>query len=475
MASPHVQTPSRGISSPQAIEDKQFALLSAIMIVAAFILGFVPDSFDWQGSLVPSDYSSGSVIRRLIWFPFFLFAGILVLMRWTLFTVYIRHVNPFLLAVTLYFFLTIGWSEFPAKSLRKAIQWLGLLIICSVLFLYSWHPKRFERVFRSGYLIALIGSYLFVFLIPEYGRHLGGLIDKDHPGAWRGMSSHKNGTGQMLTLGAILWTHALLTRAVPVWQALTVLFLTAIFLVMARSSTAILGAIICCSALVVWIRNPGWLDLPKVVLYLCIGFAAFILFFTLFVDLPTIDAVLGPIAKAFGKDLTFSSRTGIWELSIEAWRERPIFGWGFGGFWLGIGHDSPSLPLTNKLGFVVGQAHNGYIDSLVDLGVVGASLLWLFMLYHAIMVIRFAKYDRNSAALLGSITLYILLLNLTETNITGTIDKVTIINICGSLYISRVMLQQKFGLLQDAELPVSASTADHKHRSRNIKIRQTHV
>jgi O-antigen ligase len=50
--------------------------------------------------------------------------------------------------------------------------------------------------------------------------------------------------------------------------------------------------------------------------------------------------------------------------------ERPWLGYGYGGFWLG--EEGPSIEVWQLHGFPTPNGHNGLLDVLLDLGVIGA-------------------------------------------------------------------------------------------------------
>jgi exopolysaccharide production protein ExoQ len=75
-----------------------------------------------------------------------------------------------------------------------------------------------------------------------------------------------------------------------------------------------------------------------------------------------------------GKDMTLTGRTPLWALVVNKIAERPILGYGYDAFWRTQG-DAINQFLTWK----PGQAHNGYLDICLNLGVVGLFLV-LFLI-----------------------------------------------------------------------------------------------
>lgn len=78
------------------------------------------------------------------------------------------------------------------------------------------------------------------------------------------------------------------------------------------------------------------------------------------------------VVRLSGKDLTFSSRTVIWEGVTEAIRQRPWLGYGY-GVWQNIWVD-PILAINLHNGFLVAESHSAPLDLMLRLGIVGLVL-----------------------------------------------------------------------------------------------------
>jgi len=75
------------------------------------------------------------------------------------------------------------------------------------------------------------------------------------------------------------------------------------------------------------------------------------------------------VVRLSGKDLTFSSRTVIWEGVTTAIRQRPWLGYGY-GVWQNIWVD-PILAINIHNGFLVAESHSAPLDLMLRLGIVG--------------------------------------------------------------------------------------------------------
>ncbi len=80
-----------------------------------------------------------------------------------------------------------------------------------------------------------------------------------------------------------------------------------------------------------------------------------------------------------GKNSTLTGRTKIWSESFRVIRQRPWVGTGMGGMWADQSIE-PTRTLVRHLGFTVFHAHNGYIETVLILGVVGLVLhVWVLL------------------------------------------------------------------------------------------------
>jgi exopolysaccharide production protein ExoQ len=112
-------------------------------------------------------------------------------------------------------------------------------------------------------------------------------------------------------------------------------------------------------------------------------------------------------------DSSLTGRTVIWDFANTEIARRPLLGWGYQSFWL-AGPDAPSL--VDAPGWVsqMPDAHNGYVDTKLELGYVGLALLVCFIIATLHGIGRVADRDPARAWLVLSLVLYIIVYNCLE-------------------------------------------------------------
>jgi len=80
--------------------------------------------------------------------------------------------------------------------------------------------------------------------------------------------------------------------------------------------------------------------------------------------------ISGAFTAAIGKSSTFSGRTVLWKALLEI-DTNPILGTGFESFWLG----KRLQQLEGIFFFVPNEAHNGYLEIYLNLGLIGLAVL----------------------------------------------------------------------------------------------------
>ena len=107
---------------------------------------------------------------------------------------------------------------------------------------------------------------------------------------------------------------------------------------------------------------------------------------------------------------TFTGRKFIWDFVNYEIGRRPLLGWGYQSFWL-VGADGPSVLEAPGWVKTMPNGHNGYLDTMLELGYGGFYLLLAFVFLTVHACGRVADRDPLRAWLVLSLVFFIVISN----------------------------------------------------------------
>jgi O-antigen ligase len=119
----------------------------------------------------------------------------------------------------------------------------------------------------------------------------------------------------------------------------------------------------------------------------------------------------GFLITKFGRDITLTDRTNIWHDVYAAASGNPLFGVGFGGFWIGR---LVNIPWAARNSWILAQGHSGYADSYLQLGWVGIALLANVLFSTPGRLLDLLVQDFNFGCFRITMFLVIMYVNITE-------------------------------------------------------------
>ncbi len=318
-------------------------------------------------------FSEGSPIDR------FFFSAMMILGAVVLGT---RHLdwgsvlrkNVPLLVFIFYCLISTIWSDFFAISLKRWVKFLGDFIMVLVIFTEERPIDALKKVFTRCAAIVLPLSIVYIKYFPKLGRWYSpsGGVD------YHGVGYNKNIFGCVCMILAIffIWRvlDILLRRKEIGFRTMEllrpVLFLVLAFwnLTIANSATSMLCLIVASTIM---------LSLSIPLVSKNTRFIGAIVFSTVIVVLLLqfvfrVDQIL---VASLGRDMTLTGRTELWG-EVLAFKIDPLLGTGFESFWLGDRY----AYFYEKYYFHPNQAHSGYIDLYINLGILGIIFLSIVLL-----------------------------------------------------------------------------------------------
>jgi hypothetical protein len=268
------------------------------------------------------------------------------------------------------------WSPFTAVALKRWVKAVGDLAMVLVVLTDPQPVEALRKLFSRVGLILLPASLLLI----RYSA-LGRGFDEDGNPSNLGVTTNKNMLGLMawvLFLGAVWSLRSVYrTKKNPTRRRRLVVYLALVgfgfgVLAVAHSATSISCAALGCGLMLLsslsWVRRrPARLNVLASVLAVSVALGmAF--------DLKAV------VLQSLGRKPDLTGRTAIWEMIIPMARN-PIIGAGYESFWNASAAELHRIPgPEGRMFHQLNTAHNGYIDTYLNLGWVGVSLIGLILL-----------------------------------------------------------------------------------------------
>ncbi len=384
--------------------------LTVLLVWVLIIYQTVPgEIFSQRGSLVAD--MSANPVTRVIKLALLALSALIVSKRIPLLMRVLKNTNGFFIFFVLLVPMSVLWSIGPGDTLARFISLLSMIGVALAFAVDGWHPQRLQSVLRPVITLLLVGSLIFGLVAPDMAIEQGEGTLKN---SWHGLASQKNQFGQLGTFGMIFWLHATLARQVGIWKGLAGVALGFTCVLLSRSSTSLMAAIVVALFMLLLQRAPG--SLRRYMPYLIALFAVIVVTYALAVLnlIPGSAILLEPITAITGKDMTFSNRSEIWRIIKEHIQYAPMLGSGYGAYWIGPVPSSPSYTFLAQLYFYPTESHNGYLEIVNDLGYVGMVCLVGFLFVYIRQALQLMKVDRAQTVLLLGLFFQQAIVNLSE-------------------------------------------------------------
>lgn len=310
----------------------------------------------------------------------------------------IKALSP-LFAFLLIAFFSVAWSSEPYLTARATFE-LGICVLLGLVLITCRTVDETLRLIYVTVSVAVVLSLVNAVLFPSLGQHNADDFKQSvHAGLWRGIFIHKNILGQVASLHLAM---TVLSRREIIGNGLlrgALLMVSVTVLVKSGSATAYIQLFF---AILVFFFIRLSLSLRMFLSILLVVTMPFGLVF--YAEIA--DVVLG----AAGRELTLTGRTQVWNWLL-AYEGAPwLNGVGFGNFYTIGSH------LQDAFGLAVVDAHSGYLELYLTLGVLGLAA-FSYLVLSGFAALWKLKTSVPSFAMLGIVILSMWVLNaVTETS-----------------------------------------------------------
>jgi O-antigen ligase len=287
--------------------------------------------------------------------------------------------------------LSTSWSAIPFFTFRRAMA----IIVISTFGMYfgtRYSIQQQARMIATALGIALALSAVFIVALPTYGVDV-----RWNAGAWRGVFIQKNVFARNVVLAILTWLCLKPRGGVRLAIKCSGLFLAGILLAGSQSVGSYFSALVLVPASSIYGVIRRHRNLLKAMMLAGI---------TGLVFLATLGRVylLAAIASA-GRNWTLTGRLPLWSVLRFRISQRPWLGFGFSAFW-----PTEGWSVWTIIGWTPSKAHNGYLDLLLDVGLVGLAVFVLsttVVLFRAIKVARLGPPEiRWPVVIIGAMLFY---------------------------------------------------------------------
>jgi exopolysaccharide production protein ExoQ len=303
-----------------------------------------------------------------------------------------------LLAYAAFAGASVLWAFRPELSF---IRFLQQAMILTSIIIPAMLAARTTDIMRGVFLCFALGSILNVAFLTSDSPSLIKLT-----GGYSGYFAGKNALGEFAAPALLFALHETLYRGHRRVLGIVISAIAILLLYLSNSKTALGLALFApiLAGLTLMLSKLTRISPALILLPIPLGYAV-------------LSVLTGNLSNRLSYmlygDPTFTGRTVIWQFANLEIRRRRLLGWGYQSFWL-VGPDAPSI--IDAPGWVknMPNSHNGYYDTMLELGYVGLALLIIFIMATIHAIGRSAERQPTRVWFLLSVALFVILYNFLE-------------------------------------------------------------
>ncbi|WP_414568907.1 O-antigen ligase family protein [Nostoc sp. CCY 9925] len=285
-----------------------------------------------------------------------------------------RDISLLLLIGTI--LLSYFWSTAPEFTLDESKSVIRAILF-GIYLAAQYNPKELMQLLLKMFGIAVILNFIFTGFAVAIGQPYIAISQANNEPSWQGLLTHKQYLGRMMMHAAILFLLSSFTHKRFPWLTWGGFSFSIILLFLSKSKTSWIGFIVALTLLPI-LKFTRWHYKIRTIMYVIVVLLAGSIAVLIFSNLEMI------VVDVLRKPRDLNGRYDIWELAIEAGLKRPWLGYGLAGFWTSneglsiVKHTWAASTVTTRF-----HSHNGFIDTFLQLGIIGFSV-FIFNFFAAV-------------------------------------------------------------------------------------------
>jgi exopolysaccharide production protein ExoQ len=315
--------------------------------------------------------SGGEPIIQVAFGLMYLLVFVFVAVRYRS-AVFLVYQEKWIALLCLWCLASVVWSVDPGETFRRSLALIGT----SMVGLYvgmRYEPKQLLRILAVCIGIGAIASLVAGLVVPSIG------ILPD--GAWQGVFFLKNALARLMALGALCFAVLAIGQRRYRTVSIGMIVLCFTLMVLAKSATALVVSLMV-FALLPFRRILAW---PNRRLIAPMIAAALVAVPAALWAIKNMDAILGVL----NRESSLTGRLPLWHLVRQEIVSRPLLGYGFSAFWT----SSEAARIQSIVVWDVPNAHNGFLEVLLGVGLVGLAILAAGLLANLVRSVRAVRAD----------------------------------------------------------------------------------
>lgn len=367
---------------------------------------------DAPQAAIATEESTGNTVYRIIKICMIVVSVFVIATHWSLTRALMKATNVGFAAFMVLIPLSAMWSIEPSATINRFVSLASIVLVCFAISLAGWDRQRFKQLTIPPVMYILVLSLVVGMMYPDRIIERGD--DLSQKNAWHGITLTKNQLGMIASIGVIICVNSWLAREGRTLWAIAGAGVAFICLILSRSNTSLLAAMIAVLFMVLVMRVS--IIRQRYSAHVVIGLVVVLLLYECVIQdvIPGAHTLLAPIRAMTGKDGSLSGRTIIWDIIKQHIQGAPYLGTGYGAYWLGAVPRSPSYVFVYTMYFYPSESHNGYLEIVNDLGYLGLTCLLVFLIAFMRQALELMRFDRSQAALYLALLFQQLVMNMSE-------------------------------------------------------------